>query len=473
MERTNAKACAAPDSRRRLLVAMIGAAVVTCLVTAGVAGATSLKQIWDGSATPTFTLQIPGSGVSSDAATAVVSTSSGVTYVAGCLGNAAGNNDLSLTEIVAGQKRWTKTYNGPAHGADTAQKIALGLKGVVYTAGWSNNAAGNADILLVKWSAAGKRLWVRRYDGPRHGDENVTGLGVDKKGNVTVVGPSIGAHGTDFAVVSWSAKGVRRWSWRYDGSGHGYDPPSDLLVAKDSSVYVTGSVWVTGAKYAAFTARLSPAGKKLWTRVYAGPDGWGANANALVACPKGGVYIAGSAIKATTGYDGMVVRYSSTGAPSVFALDSHGATGTTLQAFDDIAVTSGGHVIACGQTDETDSTGDAYFHDYTSTGATAWSPIILYGSNYQAFSLVTTDKFGGYYLVGSPVVSASASDIFIYKGNQNAGAGFWQCLWGNDGSHTGYNTANGVVVTGTTAYVVGSCAAAAAGTDQIVLGFQY
>jgi hypothetical protein len=396
-----------------------------------------------------------------------------VTYVAGYLGNAAGNTDLSLTEIVAGHKRWTRIYNGPAQGTDGAQKIALGPKGVVYTAGWTMNSAGNLDMLLVRWSSTGKRLWVRTYNGPKHGADTVAGLGVDAKGNVTVLGQSVGSYGNDFAVVSWSAGGVKRWTWRYSGSGHGNDIPTDLLVAKDSTVYVTGWAWILGAKYAAVTARLSAAGKNLWTRTYAGADALGAGGNALALCPKGGVYVAGFVNLAATGTDALILRYSAAGATSMFARDSDGGTGATAQWFNDIAVTTGKHVIAVGSTEETEAAGDAFFDDYTAAGVSAWRPVLASGLYAQAFTKVATDSLGGYYVVGSFYTSGTTSDIFLYRGSQNLGGGFWQCLWGNDASHVGLNLPTALAVSGTTVYVAGSCATPAAGTDELALGFVY
>jgi len=370
-------------------------------------------------------------------------------------------------------KSWTHLYDSPFHSSDVATEIALGPKGVVYTAGSSVNAAGRTDILLVKWSANGTKQWARRWNGSKHGNDNATALGVDAKGNVTVAGWSEGTYSTDYVVVSWSATGAKRWTWRYSGSGHGTDQPTDLLVAKDSSVYVTGWATVGGGKQAAVTARFSAAGKRLWTRVYTGPESLGAGGYALTARPQGGVYVGGYAGRAATGIDGLVLGHAPSGVPSVFALDSHGSTGTTAQWFNDVAVTSGGHVIAAGTTRETDADGDAYFEDYTSAGTISWGLKVAFGANAQYCTRVATDAFGGYYVLGAVDTSSSTSDMFLYRGSQNLGGGFWQCFWGNDASHIGDNSPGGVAVWKTTACVVGTCATPAAGTDQIILWFVY
>jgi hypothetical protein len=76
-----------------------------------------------------------------------------------------------------------------------AIRMALGPGDVIYTAGNSQGANGKDDLLLVKWSATGKVLWVRRYDGPAHSAEKATGVVVDAAGNVTVAALSADAGG--------------------------------------------------------------------------------------------------------------------------------------------------------------------------------------------------------------------------------------------------------------------------------------
>ena len=478
---TPRRASTRPQGRRLLFVAALAATVVlTCLAFAAVAGATSVNQIW-GTGTPTWQAQIAGSGISADQGLAVCATSSGVAYTTGALGNSAGNTDLSFSEIVNGATRWTRTYNGG--GADGGAAIALGTKGFVYTAGWTTSAAGNENILLIKWTTKGKRVWVRTYDGAKHRIDFATALTVDKYGNATVAGVCDGVAKTysNIVVVSWSSKGVKRWTWRYAGTGHGVDLPTHVLAAKDGSVYLTGSAWMSGAKWAAVTARFSLAGKRAWSRTYLGPDALGAVGNALAACPAGGVYVGGGVNRAATGTDGMILRYTAAGSLKVFAFDTNATSNLSGQWFNDIAVTTGKHVIAVGETQQNDlpspgyAGGDAYVQDYTSSGTATWSTalnanILASGTGTQYFAKVVADSYGGYDFVGT---EGSPSNIMVYHGSQNHGGVFWQSIWGNDANHIGANTPNGIAVGGTTCWVVGTCATATAGTDQIVLGFAY
>ena len=160
----------------------------------------------------------------------------------------------------------------------------------------------------------------------------------------------------------------------------------------------------------------------------------------------------------------------------MFAFDTNGSTGTTWQWFNDIAVTTGKHVVAVGETEQNDASGDAYLQEYTPSGQPTWptgqaNNILAWGvGTTQYFAKVVADSYGGYDLVGT---EGSPSNIMVYHGSQNHGGIFWQSIWGNDANHIGANTPNGIAVGGTTCWVVGTCATATAGTDQIALGFGY
>jgi hypothetical protein len=187
------------------------------------AGAKSPHRIiFDFTATPSWTQEAGGAAGVDDSANDVVIAPDGDVYVGGQYTVVPGNRDASLMKLVGGDSAWPapKTHDGAAHGYDTATKMALGPDGSIYTAGYSMAANGKADFLVIKWSASGAVLWARRYDGPSHGDDLCTAIGVDTAGNVTVAGTSEGG-GADWAVVSWSPPGVKRWRWRYDDSAHG------------------------------------------------------------------------------------------------------------------------------------------------------------------------------------------------------------------------------------------------------------
>jgi len=311
--------------------------------------------------------------------------------------------------------------------------------------------------------------WARRYDGPAHGVDQATAVGVDSAGNVTVAGYSQGA-GSDWAVISWSSAGAKRWAWRYDGTAHGHDEPGDLVVATDGSVYVTGVTTAVSGKQS-LTVRLSKAGAVLWKRAYAGPESISAETVAVATRPGGGVFVAGTSQSATNGQDGLVVAYTPAGTRDVFALDT-GPGGATSQEFRDLAVASTGHVIAVG-TSTSGGNRDCHVATYTKDGTIAGKLTVPGAAGEDALTAVATDAYGGFYVTGEYHVLVNKTAVFTARGSVLNGGGGWWSVWAPVFvSEDNEPTAS--AVRGTTACVVGECnEGTGSEEDQLVLGYVY
>lgn len=455
--------------RELLRLALPSILVFSCLAIAPAAlarpSAWSWRAISDPVATPSFTITNNGFGASWDSSSGVVAPSASTAYVAGSAGNADGNDDVTLAKITNGAQSWLKRYDGPAHKADGAFDVAMGPGGVVYTVGYSKNAIDREDFLVVKWSASGKVLWARRYDGPLHGDDRAPYLGVDRYGNVTVAGWSQGTGGLDWAVVNWSAGGVRRWAWRYGGSAHLDDRPADVVVTPAGDVYVTGSASVTGPKTAALTVKFSATGKKVWSKLYLGTANLGANTIGMTPRAGGGVITCGITEAAATAADGLVMSYTVTGKRLVFTPD----VGTGHQSFYDVAVASNGTIAAVGR-DLASGDSQARTRLYKNDGTALTSGSSVGGAWDDAFLAVATDRFGGVYPIGY-YGAAAGKQLWIGRAPVVTGGGSWASKWGTpDGS----NYAGGIAVAGTTVYVVGMYYGGPAELgNQVVLVYKY
>jgi hypothetical protein len=455
-------------SRHGITLALLLAGVLLLLLLPSLAAAGPHRIIWDPAAEPSWLVSAKGAAVpSDDTANDVVMANGGVTWVAGSLRQTAGNQDISLTRIVNGVKKWTRTYDSPYHKDDTAVRVATGPGGVVYIAGTSFRSAGNSDILLVKWSSAGKVLWAKRYEGPAHGADFAEALTVDKAGNVTVCGAVIVGTGRSWGVRNYSPSGRMRWTWRYDVGDGNTAQPRDAVVAGDGSVYVTGQVSKGSAPSTALTARLSVSGRKMWAKTYSGADGLGAATVALALCPTGGVYASGQLSTATTDVDGLVLRYSSRGARKVFAFD----TGPARQQFFDIAVTSTRKVVAVGNT-AVSGTGDCRATIYNADGTISTGVTFPGVSGSDGFNCVATDSQGGFVAAGWWWAGAGNEKICVLRGSTLSGGGGWAAVWGGAASST--TVAAAVAVRGSTTVVVGRYHPdLTSGTGQVALGFVY
>src|SRR5712691_4572521 len=176
-----------------------------------------------------------------------------------------------------GARLWVARYDDRSGGYEAAHAMAVspdGSRVFVTGEGYGGGATGR-DYATVAYSAnTGRQLWVRRYAGStRHGIDIASSVAVSPGGTtVFVTGFSHGrGTGDDYATVAYSAAtGRRLWVRRYNGPGNGYDQASSVAVSPaGTTVFVTG--WSegrrTGGDYATVAYRAAT-GNQLWVRRY-------------------------------------------------------------------------------------------------------------------------------------------------------------------------------------------------------------
>lgn len=409
-----------------LLALLLSATATTAAPVTGRAGDT---------VAPDHVTVINGPASMRDWTYAVVADDGGA-YVGGFVARTSRNRDASLARVSSsGELEWLETYDGPFHGQDRLLALARGPRGTVYGAGFTWARGRGLDMLVVKWRADGTRVWARTYDRGHGSDDVAVALGVDADGDVTVAGSSdyFNQHGV---VVRWTAAGRRSFVWPFKSSLSGGDA-ADVLVRADGTAYVTTSAVLAGSpdRETALTVKFSPSGKKLWQKLYAGPDGLGAHATAITGRPGGGVYVAGWTSTAE-GSDGFVVRYAGSGAPRVLP-----PVGPSGGAFWDVAVTASGSIVAVG---------DATVRVWTSETAAS----VDGGGDLQAgdeFYAVAPDAVGGFYAAGE--ADAPSAGRFLVQHDDPA-AGGYRSVWPSTEGLAGRVCA--LAVGGTTAYAVGT-----------------
>jgi DNA-binding beta-propeller fold protein YncE len=143
-----------------------------------------------------------------------------------------------------GSAAWTRIYDGPATGTDEPGRLALSPDGTkVFVTGRSR--AATHDYATVAYRAgSGRRLWVRRYDGPAPIDlaRDVVATGRA----VFVTGESEGTStGNDVATIAYAAdSGQRLWDAHYQGPAGSTDFAIDVAVDPlGARVFVMGTTW--------------------------------------------------------------------------------------------------------------------------------------------------------------------------------------------------------------------------------------
>ncbi len=271
---------------------------------------------------------------------------------------------------------------GQTLAVDGAGNVIVGgqFAGTANFGGMDLTSAGGYDGFLAKYDTDGVHQWSKRLGGASL--DTVTGMGVDAGGNVTAVGYFAGtanfgganltsAGNNDVFVVRYSAAGAHQWSNRYGDA--------DDQRAYAAAVDAGGNVALTGYYYGTigfggvalpntgggadiFLAKLDASGSHVWSKGFGTPDTYGEVGKGVAIDGAGNVLLTGEIIRnvdfgggalipPTITYDPFVAKFSSGGlhqwsrrfsAP----WDDHG---------NGIAVDAGGNVLLTGDfTDEED-----------------------------------------------------------------------------------------------------------------------
>ena len=259
-----------------------------------------------------------------------------------------------------GRVVWTRAYAGVAHSVNAGERLVLGSSGDLYCTGFGASSRGDHDMLTCRLlTSTGRLMWVDRIADARHlGDEGVA-LSV-RDSHLWVTGyKTVSATSRVVVLVDYTPAGHRVWlrTWRKAGATledptamtvdvhhaavivgtgvHGsreyafilhYNASGRLTwyrtayeVTSHKAVWLgvvgdgTGRIWTVGALPGAagtsslLVARYSAAGAVAWHSVWSGPEGLSAAGDSL--CLAGnGVFVGGAAITKAGGIDALAAK---------------------------------------------------------------------------------------------------------------------------------------------------------------------
>jgi hypothetical protein len=296
----------------------------------------------------TFTV---ASGRPASAASVAVDSAGNAIVTGPAIGN-AGTGDVKVIKYAAadGSVLWEKRYDGGRD--DAAYGVALDAAQNVIVAAESINAAGNADIRMLKFSGAdGTLLWQRAFDSGRN--DYVNDFALDAAGDVIVAGVSINAAGnTDLRMLKLSgAAGTITWQQSYDGGGD--DQPYGLALDSGGNAMVVGFSMSAGRATALAMKFAGSDGRVLWRKNIDG--GYGDYGQAVAVDAAGDPAFAIQSMNAAGNYDFRTVKVRSADGITSWnrTFDSGGDDFAYALAFDGAGnvVTVGSSAVTAGDTD--------------------------------------------------------------------------------------------------------------------------
>ncbi|CAA9222878.1 MAG: hypothetical protein AVDCRST_MAG56-538 [uncultured Cytophagales bacterium] len=411
---------------------------------------------------------------------------------------------------------WGTYYGGS--GEERIYGVATDAAGNVFMAGETTSLSGisdaghqatyggsSRDAFLVKFNAAGQRLWATYYGGSGS-DEAMGGVATDAAGNAylagsTISSDNIGSGGflntrsVNFKafLVKFTPGGTRLWGTYYGGEGS--ESGLDVCTDPQGNVYLAGlTLSNTGIAsplahqvtrgnttgFDVFLAKFDPAGGRLWATYYGGTEN---DDDASVATdPQGNVYLAGTTGSANNIASGDLGSTFNGGGSDAFLAKFNAAgvrqwgrffgTGTADKG-KSIATDAAGNVYLSGDTYSTTGLASVTGHQYGSGGSwdgflakfstlgyAQWSTYYG-GANLDQGECVATDGTGHVYLAGSTLSTDrmaangldntynGAMDVYLAKFD-GSGRRMWGSYLGGTGGEMIFP--NSLLAQGTTLY---------------------
>jgi uncharacterized delta-60 repeat protein len=308
-----------------------------------------------------------------DMPAAIAIDNSGNVYVTGwCSAGALFDDYATLKYNSEGILQWVNRYNGPGSSTDIARSIAVDLTGNIYVAGYSSNTITGDNYTVIKYSSSGDTLWVRSYNGPVNGVDNLNSMSIDMNSNVYVTGRSEGSNGIDttfdLATIKYNAMGVLQWAQRYNGPANGNEEGFSIDVDNAGNVYATGSSkgFTTASDY--LTIKYSSStGDPQWVQRYSGIISGSINtASSITIDIYGNVYITGhSGDNMPNQYDYATIRYNPDG--NVQWIQRYNGPANGIDWVHSIAIDSVGNVYVTGESSGINSGMDIATIKYSQT----------------------------------------------------------------------------------------------------------
>ncbi len=213
----------------------------------------------------------------------------------------------SSAQVMKEWERSVATYQATALQGKVKMHVDPCGEFVVVASSYYSNTQGY-NAVVAKYDYGGNLLWKNEFNGSANGDDAFHDVAVDAGDNVYVGGFTTDAGGrTDMLIVKYNASGATQWQNTFDNR-HSSEPngtPSNwinaIAVDNNQSVFATGTSmcqWPNVTGMEAMTISFSSStGSINWTKIYRDPFQLTQNPNYVIDKNEEGVDIIFSPIR--------------------------------------------------------------------------------------------------------------------------------------------------------------------------------
>ncbi|OQP40741.1 hypothetical protein A4H97_14065 [Niastella yeongjuensis] len=371
-------------------------------------------------------------------------------------------------------QQWAVRYNGPASGADAANRVVVDASGNVYVTGSSYGIGTENDYSTIKYNAAGVQQWEARYNGPGNVRDIPSAIAVDNYGNVYVTGTSGDFNAAEFALsyatIKYNSAGAQQWAVTYKSPGNGFDGAQDIAVDANGNVFVTGTSTGLSSGSDFTTIKYNKAGIQQWLARYNGPANGSDGATGLAIDKYGNVYVTGGSTGIGTNMDFTTIKYNVAGVQQWVA--RYNNAGNTDESAVGVAIDPAGNVYITGSIN-----GDYATIKYNSNGHTQWVKRYNGSLNYYDAPLaIAADEKSNVYVTGisnmEPFFDPGdpSSAVFATIKYDSSGNKRWVARY--DGPQKGYDRAHAIALDAAgNIYVTGESRGIGTGIDYATVKY--
>ena len=227
---------------------------------------------------------------------------------------------------------------------------------------------------------------------------------------------------------------------------------TDACLGAGDSVYVTGQFVATDTSDTdGLVVKFTAQGKLDWVRTYDAVGAWD-GFRSVCKRPAGGVYVAGTSETDGDDYDGILVRYSGSGAPKVVV--RVGASDNAYTEFYAVVRTTDGRLAVCGGHSVGAGLSSMVVASYTDAGVEKWYRTWSSASGSSSARLLAARADGGLAVAGFWGRESGVQHAMTYFVNKT-GTRTARCDW--VGPAPGETTPEDIAVRGSSTWVGGWC----------------